>query len=187
MKTVRTLVLVSNRPEQIIRGYKYTIKTIHNQFKCSLVNLDNFSFRHFFRCMFSYSCAYTFDVSLVCFNRHFRTVSKLKEKGYFGKKFCKFKILEWDLYFLCTLKWLHEFIFFSDTNSAFSSGIRFSIVSILFQDFLCNQVHTAKIPLWFFKTQGSTIDSIYELLLFSRAPQDSIDTTVSLNRLFFLL
>ena len=29
------------------------------------------------------------------------------------------------------------------------------------------------------RTQGSTIDSIYELLILSRAPQDSIDTTVS--------
>ena len=63
------------------------------------------------------------------------------------------------------------------TDSAFSSGIRFSIAPTIFQDFLSNQTHIAKIPFWFLETQGSTIDSIYELLLLSRAPQDSIDIT----------
>ena len=74
-------------------------------------------------------------------------------------------------------------IFFSlthiHTNSAFSSGILFSIASALFQGFLSNQTHIVKIPFLFLETQGSTIDSIYEFLLLSRAPQDSIDTTVS--------
>ena len=37
----------------------------------------------------------------------------------------------------------------------------------------------AKICFGFLETQGSTIDSIYGLLLLSSAPQDSIDTTVS--------
>ena len=65
------------------------------------------------------------------------------------------------------------------SNSAFSSGILFSIASALFQDFLSNQTHIAKIPFRCLETQGSTIDSIYGLLLLSRAPQDNIDTTVS--------
>ena len=42
----------------------------------------------------------------------FRTVSKVKEKWCFSKKFCKFKILfEWEicLHFFYTLKWLNEF------------------------------------------------------------------------------
>ena len=63
------------------------------------------------------------------------------------------------------------------TDSAFSSGILFFIAPTLFQGFRSNQTHIAKIPFWFLETQGSTIDSIYELLLLSRAPQDSIDTT----------
>ena len=94
-----------------------------------------------------------------------------------------------DLHFLYTLKWLHEFHNYYNThkNLAFSSGILFSIASALFQDFLSNQTHIAKIPFWFLETQGSSIDSIYELLLLSRAPQDSVDTAVSLSRLFLLL
>ena len=94
-----------------------------------------------------------------------------------------------DLHFLYTLKWLHEFHNYYNThkNLAFSSGILFSIASALFQYFLSNQTHIAKIPFWFLETQGSSIDSIYELLLLSRAPQDSIDTAVSLSRLFLLL
>ena len=63
------------------------------------------------------------------------------------------------------------------TNSAFSSWIPFSIASALFQDFPPNQTHIVRISFWFWETQGSTIDSIYGLLLLSRAPQDSIDTT----------
>ena len=45
----------------------------------------------------------------------------------------------------------------------------------LFQDFLPNQTHIPKISFWFLETQGSTIGSICELLLLSRASQDSID------------
>ena len=62
------------------------------------------------------------------------------------------------------------------TNSAFSSWILFSIGSALFQDFLPNQTHIARISFCFLETQGSTIDFIYGLLLFSKAPKDSIDT-----------
>ena len=40
-------------------------------------------------------------------------------------------------------------------------------------------------PFWFLETQGSTIDSIYQLLLLSRAPQDSIDTAVFLQVVYF--
>ena len=64
------------------------------------------------------------------------------------------------------------------TNSAFSPWILFSIASARFQDFLPNQTYIASIYFWFLKTQGFTIDSIYGLLLFSRAPKDSMDTTV---------
>ena len=56
-----------------------------------------------------------------------------------------------------------------------AQGYFFSIASALFQDFLS------------YRTQGFTIDSIYKLLLLSRAPQDIIDTTVSLSRLFLVL
>ena len=56
----------------------------------------------------------------------------------------------------------------------------------LFQDFLPNQTRITKTSLRFLETQGSTIDSIYGLLLLSRAPpQNSIGTTV-LSRLFLL-
>ena len=48
----------------------------------------------------------------------------------------------------------------------------------LFQDFLQNQTHAAKIFFGFLEKQGPTINSIYGLLLLSRAPQDSIDTTI---------
>ena len=48
----------------------------------------------------------------------------------------------------------------------------------LFQDSLQNQTHTAKISFWFLENQGLTIDSIYGSLLLSRAPQDSMDTTI---------
>ena len=37
----------------------------------------------------------------------------------------------------------------------------------------------------FLETQGSTIDSLYGLLLLSRAPQDSIDTSALSRLLFF--
>ena len=53
----------------------------------------------------------------------------------------------------------------------------------LFQNFIPNQTNTAKISFRLLETQGSTIDSINELLLLSRAPQD---TTV-LSRLFLHL
>ena len=80
-------------------------------------------------------------------------------------------------------------IFFpSQTQIPFlAKGYFFLIMLALFQDFLSNQTHTAKIPFWFLETQGLTVDSIYGLLLLSKAPQDSIDTTVSLSRLFLLL
>ena len=66
----------------IVRGYKYTIKTIHNQL--FIVNSEatiqiNLSFCHLFLYMFSYSCAYTFVVLFVSF-AIFRTVSKVKKK-----------------------------------------------------------------------------------------------------------
>ena len=72
------------------------------------------------------------------------------------------------------------------TDFAFSSWIIFSIASALSQDIFPNQTHTANISLRCLETQGSTIDSIYGLLLLSRAPKDTIDTTV-LRRLFHLL
>ena len=48
----------------------------------------------------------------------------------------------------------------------------------LLHGFLQNQTHTAKIFFWLLEKQDPTIDSIYGLLLLSKAPQDSIDTTV---------
>ena len=48
-----------------------------------------------------------------------------------------------------------------------------------FSDFLSNQIHKARISSWFLEAQSSTIYFIYGLLLLSRAPQDSIDATVS--------
>ena len=46
------------------------------------------------------------------------------------------------------------------TNTAFNSWIPFSIALTLFQDFLLNQTHIARIPFWFLETQGFTINSI---------------------------
>ena len=45
----------------------------------------------------------------------------------------------------------------------------------LFQDFLVNQTHIAKISFWFLEVQGSTIDYIY---MDCYALQNNIDTTV---------
>ena len=50
-----------------------------------------------------------------------KTVSKVKEKGYFGRKFCKFKILfEREIYILVYLKmitWISKLLFFSLTHT----------------------------------------------------------------------
>ena len=47
-----------------------------------------------------------------------------------------------------------------------------------FFNFLQNQTQTLKMSFWFFEKQGPTIDSIYGLLLLSRALQDNIDTNI---------
>ena len=57
----------------------------------------------------------------------------------------------------------------------------------LFQDFLPNQTHIPKITFLFLETQGYAMGSIYELLLLSRAPQDSIDNRYNLLSCSFLL
>ena len=66
--------------------------------------------------------------------------------------------------------------FFSLTHTQISlsaKGYFFNCLSA-FSVFSSNETpHTAKIPFWFLETQGSTVDSIYGLLLLSRAPQDS--------------
>ena len=69
----------SKRLAWTVRGYKYTIKIIHNRFNCSESIQINFSFRDYFWYKFSYFCVCTFDVSLVRFLRHFWTVFKVKE------------------------------------------------------------------------------------------------------------
>ena len=88
----------------------------------------------------------------------FKTVSKVKEKRCFGKRFCKFKILfEWEIYIFYILyndymNFRTLFFFFLSpphiihANSTFSSGILFFVASALFQDFFPNQTHIAKIP-----------------------------------------
>ena len=52
------------------------------------------------------------------------------------------------------------------------SWILFSIASTLFQDFFPGQTHISRISFYFLERRGSTIDSIYGLLLLSRAAQD---------------
>ena len=72
------------------------------------------------------------------------------------------------LIYLQLITWISKLLFFfshTHTNSVFSSEIPFSIVSVLFQNFLSYQTPIAKTPFWFLETQGSTIDSIYGLLL----------------------
>ena len=64
-----------------------------------------------------------------------------------------------------------------DTNSTLLMDTFFHCLG-LFQDSLENQTRTAKISFWFLEKQGPTIDSVHGLLLLSKAPQDSIDTTV---------
>ena len=63
-------------------------------------------------------------------------------------------------------------------KSHFISSILFFIASVLLQDFLQSQTHIARISFRFSETQGSTVDSIYGLLLLSRTPEDSKDVTV---------
>ena len=70
------------------------------------------------------------------------------------------------------------------TNSAFCSWILFFTASTFFRISFPIKP-TYRRSFWFLETQGSTISSIYELLLLSREPQDSIDTTV-LSCLFLL-
>ena len=97
------------------------------------------------------TCLVTFAHILFSFPKFvsfavFRTVSKVKEKGCFGKTFCKFKtIFEWEIYisYISYNDYMNFKIvicFFSRTctNSAFSSGIPFFIASALFHDFLSN-------------------------------------------------
>ena len=55
----------------------------------------------------------------------------------------------------------------------------------LFQDFLPNKTHIAKISFRFLETQDSTVDSVYELLVLSRAPPDITDTVVHKVDYFF--
>ena len=82
---------------------------------------------------------------------------------------------------------LFVFLTHKYNNSAFCSWILFFHCLNLFQDFLPNQTHIPKISFWFLETQGSTIGSIYELLLLSRAPHDSIDNRYNLLSCSFLL
>ena len=132
--------------------------------------------------MFSYPSAYTSNVSFVSFFI-FRTVSKIIEKGCFGK-FCTFTfVIRLKNYysnfeavnFLLSLTQTHTHKY---TNSTFHSSIIFSTTSFFFQYFLPNQIHRARISSRFLETQSSTYYSIYGLLFLSRAPQDSTDTTV---------
>ena len=84
----------------------------------------------------SYSCTYTFDVCFVSFDI-LSTISKVKEKGCFGQKFCAFKILfELEQFFTCLKNDYSSFkaktdFFLSSihkyANSVFSSWIPFSI------------------------------------------------------------
>ena len=71
------------------------------------------------------------------------------------------------------------FLIHKYTNFTFSSWKLSVIASDLLQDFLLNQTHVVRFSFWFLETQGSTIDSIYGLLLVGRSSKYSIDTTVS--------
>ena len=52
-----------------------------------------------------YSCANTFDVSLFVYFAIFLTISKVKEKGCFGRTLCNFKsFLNWRFIYLISLK-----------------------------------------------------------------------------------
>ena len=118
----------------------------------------------------------------------FKTVSKVKEKDVLARSSANLKTFLNKRFTVLTF--LISYFQFSHTHThKFRSWLRdiFSIASALFQDFLSNHTHIARIPFWFLETQGSTTDSIYGLLLLSRAPQDSVDTTVSVSRLFLLL
>ena len=80
-------------------------------------------------------------------------------------KFCTFKNPFWkgDLHFLYVLEMItaiSNLLIFSLSHthkyiiSAFSSWILFPIASALFQDFLPNKTHVARIYLWFIETQS---------------------------------
>ena len=99
-----------------------------------------------------------------------------------------------DLDFLCILKMIavisNVTVFtvshaYKYTNSAFSLWILFSTASALFQNFFRNETHIKRTSFWFWERKGSTIGSIYGLILLSRAPQDGIDTTVSKSFISF--
>ena len=52
------------------------------------------------------------------------------------------------------------------------------IASLILQDFPLDESHIVSIFFWFLETKDSTHDCICGLLLLSRAPQDSINTTI---------
>ena len=99
MKAVRAWVLVSNRLGYIGSGYKYTIKqSIIHSIVRSQFRLTSASATFFDTCLVNVAhiiLTFSLFVSFAIF----WTVSKVKEKGYFGEKFCNFKILfEWEIY-----------------------------------------------------------------------------------------
>ena len=77
--------------DQIVRGYKYTIKANHSQL--FIVNSDQLQLSPpFLMCLVTLTRTLLTSL-LFGFFAIFRTVSKVKKKVCFGKKFCTFKIL----------------------------------------------------------------------------------------------
>ena len=91
MKTVRTLVLASNRLGYIVRGYFYIIKTIHNQFKSSQSIQVNSAFATIFDvCLVTFVHIFSTFSQFVSFPI-FRTFSKVTEKDVLVKSSANLK------------------------------------------------------------------------------------------------
>ena len=176
MKPIRTLV----------SSVDINIQSKQSIINCSQSIQINLCFRHLLGCMFSYSCAYAFDVFFLCFLRNCQDRLQSEMQMVRNSTLTKFILNRKFIFLICfendysNLKAVICFLSHTQkyTNSTFSSWVIFFIATAHVQDFLPNHPHSKDLSL-ILETPGSIIDSIYGLLLLSRALQDSIYATVS--------
>ena len=93
MKTVRTLILVSFVDINIQSKQSIIIPIVRSQFRLTSALATFFD-----ACLVTLAHVLSTSLQFVSF-AIFRTVSKVRGKGCFGKKFCTFKIRsEWEIY-----------------------------------------------------------------------------------------
>ena len=128
------------------------------------------------RC-FPVKVAIFFDACLIIFSFLGWALKKRRNDGWVRSFVLWNPFWKGDLNFLHALKMITVIskllIFFSHTHT----HTQIYKFCFLFQDFLPNQTYIARISFWFLETQGSAVNFIYGLLLFSRAPKDGIDTS----------